>query len=372
MTAAKLMTDHAPKYVRFDRATISDAVAPDIDDVGGDYESGVIRNVAVITRGEALGHGMWVDQTMLEQVQVLGNENAEGVKARFTHPTMSSDGLGRALGRVKNFKKWGDKVIADLHFFESAHNTPEGDLAEYVMLLAGEDATAAGLSIVFDVDEDEQEKYQIENMDSDGFDSPDPDNVQNLIHARVAQLRAADVVDEPAANPEGMFHRQSLSADAGAFLSFVAGHSNNKPNAMFGVDPERARSFFQRWLNENELEISQLGLSEMNPEKNDEGAANDTREAMLAEHLQFSETFGLENGTAWFHEGLSFDEAMHKHCEVLNQTVEKLQASFDELQTKFDAIEYGETEPVTPASPDDAAGKKSFESMFNIRGSEKN
>lgn len=372
MTAAKLMTDHAPKHVRFDRATISDAVAPDIDDVGGDYESGVIRNVAVITRGEALGHGMWVDQTMLEQVQVLGNENAEGVKARFTHPTMSSDGLGRALGRVKNFKKWGDKVIADLHFFESAHNTPEGDLAEYVMMLANEDATAAGLSIVFDVDEDEQEKYQIENMDSDGFDSPDPDNVQNLIHARVAQLRAADVVDEPAANPEGMFHRQSLSADAGVFLSFVAGHSNNKPSAMFGVDPERARSFFQRWLSENELEISQLGLSEMDPKKTDEGAANDTREAMLAEHLQFSETFGLENGNAWFHEGLSFDEAMHKHCEVLNQTVEKLQASFDELQTKFDAIEYGETEPVTPASPDDAAGKKSFESMFNIRGSEKN
>lgn len=372
MMAAKLMTDHAPKYVRFDRATISDAVAPDIDDVGGDYESGVIRNVAVITRGEALGHGMWVDQTMLEQVQVLGNENAEGVKARFTHPTMSSDGLGRALGRVKNFKKWGDKVIADLHFFESAHNTPEGDLAEYVMMLANEDATAAGLSIVFDVDEDEQEKYQIENMDSDGFDSPDPDNVQNLIHARVAQLRAADVVDEPAANPEGMFHRQSLSADAGVFLSFVAGHSNNKPSAMFGVDPERARSFFQRWLSENKLEISQLGLSEMDPKKTDEGAANDTREAMLAEHLQFSETFGLENGTAWFHEGLSFDEAMHKHCEVLNQTVEKLQASFDELQTKFDAIEYGETEPVTPASPDDAAGKKSFESMFNIRGSEKN
>ena len=111
--------------------------------------------------------------------------------------------MGRHLGRLKDVRVEGEKVIGDLHFAQSAHATPEGDLAEYVMKLAEEDPAAAGLSIVFEHDQEAEQKFMTK-FSGDSFMSPDEDNVRNLPHVRLAKLRAADIVDEPAANPEGL------------------------------------------------------------------------------------------------------------------------------------------------------------------------
>ena len=46
---------------------------------------------------EALGHGMMIDEVTLDQVVAYGNVLAKGVKCRFTHPGLSSDGLGSLL-----------------------------------------------------------------------------------------------------------------------------------------------------------------------------------------------------------------------------------------------------------------------------------
>lgn len=359
----KIDLEAAPSFVRYDQAVVSESDRPAVREDAGDYGAGMLSNVALITHGEALGHDMWIDSAMLDQVAAGGSQ--AGVKARFTHPTMSSDGLGRTLGRVKSLRREGDKVLGDLHFYESAHATPEGDLAEYVMMLATEDPTAAGLSIVFDMDQEATEVHY-DNFSVDGkFRSPDELNEKNLPHARVANLRAADVVDEPAANPDGLFHRQTVSADAGSFLEYCVGLSDDKPQASFGVDADRAKAFFQRWLNEQELSISSSKVPEM-PQEN-EGDQTDTRNAMIEEHKKFTAAYGVEAGTEWFQEGLTFDEAMHNHCVLLETKLKELEEANAQLQKRIEATSFGETEPVETAGQQPIDAKVSYESMFNIR-----
>ena len=41
---------------------------PEISREGGMYDAGFIKNFAVITKGEALGHGAWVDDELIAQV----------------------------------------------------------------------------------------------------------------------------------------------------------------------------------------------------------------------------------------------------------------------------------------------------------------
>ena len=98
-----------------------------IEREGGDQRAGLIRGMAVVTRGEALGHGHWCDEDFLSQVAAAINASDHGAKARFTHPGLSGDGLGRFLGRAKTATVDEDLVRGDLHFSKSAHKTPDGD-----------------------------------------------------------------------------------------------------------------------------------------------------------------------------------------------------------------------------------------------------
>lgn len=243
---------------------------PAVDRTGGDNKAGIIWQAAVITRGEALGHFAWIDSLMLGQVRDAINASRSGIKARFTHPDMSSDGLGSFLGRFKNAKLDGDVVRADLHVAESAHDTPDGDLAGYVMQLAEEDAEAFGTSIVFTRDREAEDLFEEEHTETveweepDGrkkqrrvFRSPDPDNKEQLHHVRLLELLAVDAVDEPAANPGGLFQkRQRIAQEADSLLSFTLGFSSEKPAlSALSVDAERVRGFVTRYLHRHGLEV---------------------------------------------------------------------------------------------------------------------
>lgn len=184
-----------------------------------DTQRHILAGVSVIEAVEALGHEMIVDAKTLDQVAHFGNVNGPaGVKSRFTHPGMSSDGMGRFLGRMKSFRKEGDRVLADLYLSDSAAESPEGDLREYVERLAANDPDAAGMSIVaymdtaWVVENDEGAEVEIEGS---RYDRPDNATTE-LPFARlkvkelrsgeqVNPLRAVDLVDEPAANRQGMF-----------------------------------------------------------------------------------------------------------------------------------------------------------------------
>ncbi|HEY2838958.1 MAG TPA: hypothetical protein VGJ26_07410, partial [Pirellulales bacterium] len=162
-----------------------------------DREAGVIRRYRVLQIGEALGHEMYIDAETLKAIKALGDKaGARGVKSRFTHPGLSSDGLGKLLGRSRDFVIEGDSVFADLHFARSARRTPNGDLAGYVMDLAEEDSKSFGASIVA-----RGKKEPV--LNADGARKKDKDGKNLLPLYRPTELFASDVVDDPAAARDG-------------------------------------------------------------------------------------------------------------------------------------------------------------------------
>jgi hypothetical protein len=162
----------------------------------------VIYGVSVATVGEATGHRLLFDEKSLTQLQQLGASKSSGIKSRFTHPDWFHDGLGKYLGRVKNFHIEADKLLGDLYISPTARSSPAGNLAEYVLVLASEDPSSFGVSVVVDLDRvwitsDGQELSAIGGK---------PANATGKYPvARITSLYAADLVDEPALNPNGLF-----------------------------------------------------------------------------------------------------------------------------------------------------------------------
>ena len=114
-----------------------------------DYEDdkykGVIRGFAVMTQGNVKDMRGWeIDETTLSQIVEVGNKVQLGLKSRFGHPNMSSTALGTFTGRAKNFRKDGDIARADLFISKTAYETPDGDIASYVLDLAEKDSDAFG------------------------------------------------------------------------------------------------------------------------------------------------------------------------------------------------------------------------------------
>ncbi len=237
------------------------------DGKGGiDKETGIIYGFSVLTKGEARGHGLEIDETTLDQAVELGAKFSIGLKSRFGHPNMSNSAVGTFLGRAKNFRKESNVVRADLYFDKTAYNTPNGDLAGYVLDLAESDPNAFGSSIVFDG----EPEYR---LNADGTRKKDPATGKDLLPlARLTKLWAVDVVDDPAAN-NGMF---------GAFFSETV-----KPSAEITVfldkflsNPEAVEktiAFLERYsLTKEEvtkMELKDLTLEMLKKERSDLAAS---------------------------------------------------------------------------------------------------
>jgi hypothetical protein len=367
-----------PVLVGIGRLGRAGGADPVVDREGGKFGAGIIRGVSLACVGEALGHEMWLDQETINQVSEYSKAKSEnGLKCRFTHPGMSSDGMGRHLGRLFDVQTDGNKSVGDLHFTESSHKTPDGDLAEYVMKLTEEDPTAAGLSIVFHHDAEaesefeaqHQEEYKYEDyrgrsITSTRFKSPDPNNENSYPHVRINELRAADIVDEPAANPDGLFDRHPLARQADELLSFAAGLSDKQPNvSSFGIDGQRAQQFFDRWLESHQLSLTptteKTAMADK-PEAPQQPAAPEvTRESLLAEQKRYTDKFGAENGVKWFSEGKTYEEALELFCDNQSQQIVGLQTSLKESEDKLASLSLGEDEPV-PTTPGGDEKKVTF------------
>lgn len=78
----------------------------------------------------------------------------KGLRSRYTHPGMSDDGLGLALGRAKD--PWIDKneniwrARADLHISDMANESPKGKLGDYVLGMANDDPELISSSLVLE------------------------------------------------------------------------------------------------------------------------------------------------------------------------------------------------------------------------------
>ena len=251
---------------------------------GVDREKRIIRGFAVMSKGFVKDQRGWeIDDATLDQIVRAGNSMNAGLKSRFGHPMMSSEALGTFLGRVKNFGKEGDVVRADLHFDPSAHNTPDGDLATYVMDLAENDPEAFGASVVlleYDLEEQFEADGKTPKKDANGNSLPE--------RLRVGKLSSVDVVDEPAANEGffGKFFPDNVKLSAG-FASFLD---------IFVQDAEavkKAISFLRRYENERqktnekevEMDLKNLTLEVFKAERPDlvEALSKESKDAGLSE-----------------------------------------------------------------------------------------
>jgi hypothetical protein len=345
-----------------------------VDREGGKFGKGVIYSTSIITRGEALGHELWVDQTFLSQVEEGINSSPTGIKARFTHPGLSSDGVGTKLGKFYNAVVKGDQVFADLHFQEAAYNTPDGDLATYVLSLAEDTPEDFGLSIVFDHDFEASEEY--DEAVSLGAIQGDKGNEEGYSYARLSRIYSCDAVDSPAANPSGLFKRGQESAiDADAYLQYVLGLSDVKPTqSSFAVDGDRAKQFVARFLSRQGVTLSTLGEDKMADaidapvEDTQDKDTSPSRADFNAELGAYVTAFGVSEGTGWFLKGVAFGEAQSLHIKNLTAKVADLSEKLAASEAKIASLALGEDEG-TEFSADDAAEKeKSLSSKIRISG----
>lgn len=392
-------------------------LADRVDPKGGDFGSGIIRGASIIARGEALGHYAWIDGIALDQVEQFGNGSKGGSKVRFTHPDMSGDGLGSFMGRAKDFVREGDQVFADIHFSESSRETPDGDLAGYLMKLATEDPESFGMSIVFDHDWQAEEQFTIDHEVADDkgrreFQSPDADNKKNYPHVRLRALYGADFVDEPAANPGGLFHKKqsptaAILKQAETVAAYTLGLSSELPTETGGVDPARLRGFFSRFLETRGLQVHFSQKGETMPKggklstdtvENTNDAASGSQDATekpgatsteskspgdggtkpeekaetkpeekaaassaidRAELSRYVANFGAEKGTKYLLDGVKFEDALSQEFQALKQ---KLEVGGGGERGESNAVgQYGETDNKKgndhKASERDAASK---------------
>ncbi len=348
--------DAQPKHFR---ATVAKG-SPRVDREGGMWGKGVIYDVSMITRGEALGHDLWVDKQFLNDVAHATNNSDRGVKARFTHPGLSSDGVGTKLGKFTNARVVGDQVIADMHLQEAAFNTPEGDLGSYVLSLAEDTPEDFGLSIVFDHDFETAEELTLANTTRGKFVSPDEDNKNNYEHARLSKLYACDVVDSPAANPAGLFKRgQEAAIEADNLLSYALGLSSSKPACLsFGVDGDRAKQFLARFLERHGLSI-QKGGDPVSDGAEPGAASAPTREQFAAELSRYVEIFGAEFGTEWFMAGVSFEDAQGKLIVELKKQLAAAKEEVEQAKAALANVKLGEKEGPEFSAPEKKSGKRS-------------
>lgn len=316
--------------------------------VGVDRRARVIRGFAVMTRGEALGHDAWVDAIMLSQVVASGNAAPKGIKARFTHPGLCSDGIGKYLGRVRNFRLDGNVARGDLHLSEVSGLSPEAtqDPAEYLMRLAESDPESFGASIVFWPDKAAMDLFKAEHQDEDGeFASPDEDNTHNLRHMRLAKLEACDVVGDPAANAGGFFSAgDEGAARAERVLCWLLGLGAPAPapETLGGAAPERVQTFLAGFLARHGLEIvrrpivEELDMSPDELKKHAEDAAQKARDETLARLKELKAAFPGDEpfAVACFEKGLDLAAAKAEHDSKLAETVSTKDAEIAALKAE--------------------------------------
>ena len=144
--------------------------------IGVDREKNLIRGVILAEEGpfKSEGRGEF-DRKAIRSIVKMANDKPGGLKSRWTHPGLSSDGLGKFLGRYSSVRS--DTVLrdagkdadgraltkemlvarGDLTFDKTALEEPPGGgkpLGVYVMDLAESDPDAFGTSLVLQANDE--------------------------------------------------------------------------------------------------------------------------------------------------------------------------------------------------------------------------
>jgi hypothetical protein len=195
------------------------------------FEDRIIHDVVLIEPNrEASGHGIYVDQTMVNQVVSLGQESGDvGHKAKFDHPSMCFSSMGSQLGRLKNFRLNDEnKAIADLHVGKFTKDAPGGDMGKWLLGVADEDPDQVGFSIVFS--SAESKNYE----PGEGDDANDPKFLYP--HARIDSFYGADVVDEGAAT-SSLFQKETMLNNPEIITEKIEKYFDSNPDLLGELMP---------------------------------------------------------------------------------------------------------------------------------------
>lgn len=155
-----------------------------------------ILGVSIATEGVAKGHNVLVDRTTLEQMKELAEEFTGGLKVKIDH----FSGFSGIVGSLLNFRIKGKKLLADLHLLK-AH-----DAAPLILEMASRIPDTFGLSASFSGPREEK---------------------GGLEFARVTEMYSADLVDQPAANPDGLFHQPKRDTAGNKHTAVSTNESQN-------------------------------------------------------------------------------------------------------------------------------------------------
>lgn len=147
-----------------------------------DRVNGLIKNVSLISLGEAKGHSVFCDEATLASVVACIKTYKSGLKVKFNARTFNH-GEGAILGvvPVSSVRVSEGQVLGTL---EISKGYPFKEEVEYLYSLAEEQPDTFGLSIDFSSQEEE---------------------INGKQYMRCLEIYAVTVVDQPAANEGGMF-----------------------------------------------------------------------------------------------------------------------------------------------------------------------
>lgn len=316
-----------------------------------DTEANIISGVKVMQLGKVNDDRPWeVDQQTLAQLVQFGNLEPKGMKARFTHPSMSDDGFGKYLGRWKNFRIEGDAAYADLQLSDSSFETPNGDLGSYIMKLAEEDPEAFGVSAATKLSD---EMYQ---------EVPQG----KVIPLRLAGLRAVDFVDEPAATRGGLFDMSSPSGLPALATWIVETHFADREPAEV---VERMCSFlskhYKRDVMSEVLAGKAAGNGEVAPALAPVAPAGQSSPQLSIDGAKpFMDLFG-DRGAKWYLEGKGLSDCLSIVNQEQARTIEDLKAQNLDLKTRLEAAlkTSGESEEFAASAPPVPVDPKKAESL---------
>jgi hypothetical protein len=175
-------------------ATHEFAFAANVATSAIDRAAGSISGVSVITAGRATGHDFVIDQTTLAQVVQCGAAFPEGVKVKIDHVT-SFDAI---VGSLRNFRIDGQQARADFYVIRSHSKFAK------LMEMAETMPTCFGFSIRF---------------------SGTPEEINGEKAARCQELYSVDLVDYPAANPNGLFSARPPAPSMKALAESLLGEA---------------------------------------------------------------------------------------------------------------------------------------------------
>lgn len=175
-----------------------------------DATKGIMRDVSLMTVGEALGHGCFCDMRTLQTVFACAQKSP--VKAYLTHGSFfQPDRLGEEVGLFSGLFIEGEQIKArQFTFFKSFRDGQPQHYAA-IMELASADPSLFGVSLSFS-------GSLVWSM-PDGAEIPfDPEADMpagaqfDMPAVRVERIFSADFVSDPAANANGLFSERHYAA----------------------------------------------------------------------------------------------------------------------------------------------------------------